>query len=91
MLNVTGQDILQAQFKRSDIVDFKKDGQVMKGTAINQNKSPGRVFNYLNVECDGVTGTIDGERIKLRELEEVCNMVLILTDHHGDQDSMLWE
>ena len=40
----------------------------MKGTAINQDKSPGTVFNYLNVECDdGVTRTIDVERIKLRE------------------------
>ena len=64
----------------------------MKGTAINQNKSPGRVFNYLNGEWDdGVTRTIGGERIKLRELEEVCNMVLILTYRHGDQDSILWE
>ena len=87
-----GQDIPQAKFKRSDIVDFKNDGQVMKGTAINQDKSPGRVFNYLNGEWDdGVTRTIGGERFKLRELEEVCNMVLILTYRHGDQDSMLWE
>ena len=43
---------------------LKNDGEVMKGAAINQDKFPGTVFNYLNVECDdGVTRTIDGERI----------------------------
>ena len=68
--------------KRGDFIEFDNDGQVMKATVINREKASDKFYNYFNMECDdGVTRNIDGERVRLKKLEEEeCNMVLIPSD-----------
>ena len=78
------------KLKKGDLIEFESDGQVTRARVLNREKASGRFYNYFNVELDdGSKKNIDGERVKLRKLdEEECNMVLIPADRHRDQDCL---
>ena len=76
------------QLKRGDCIKMENGGQIINATVINRERVMGKFYNYFNVECDdGIIRNIDGERVKWRKLEEEeCNMVLIPSNRHRDQD-----
>lgn len=89
-ISYTPRNKAKLQLKRGDFIGIENNGRVLNATVINREKATGKFYNYFNLECDdGVTRNLGGERVKWRKLEgEDCNMVLIPSNRHRDQDCM---